>query len=176
MRIHGLSFIIGGFLWSILWSIVSTRPEGTIYQYRDIDDLKIWILLSWIFILFGVLSYIKHNKKVIKIGSILFLIGFISIIAQPLFELPWTLVSIGLVTVVFGLILFGVGSYQSKLFSKYSSLLLIIGAFILFFFNTEDWRVWLALPFGISWIMLGYEILKQQKKVKNSSTWWKKPD
>ena len=63
---------------------------------------------------------------------------------------------LGAFLVVSGLVLFGVAALQARVVPPAPALLLIGGALALLLFNTEDWRAWLAVPFGAAWVWLGY--------------------
>lgn len=44
------------------------------------------------------------------------------------------------------------------------AVLMILGALVTLAINTEDWRIWLAVPFGAAWAWTGLEVLRDREE------------
>jgi hypothetical protein len=62
----------------------------------------------------------------------------------------------GFLALVVGLLFSGVATLGATVLPRWAGVLFIVASLALLFFNTEDARAWLAVPFGAVWVVLGY--------------------
>ena len=82
--------------------------------------------------------------------------------AKPLFIIP------GFLALIVGSLLSGSTILRVGLLPRLVGALLIIASCLLLFFNSEDTRALLAVPFGLAWFGIGYTLCSEAFLLNNS--------
>jgi len=167
-RLSGLVAVLGGGAWIIGGSLLAVRPAAIwpITQ-RPVDDVLPWLGLGLLFILIGFgrlySLHARHFPVWLKWGFLLTAIGSAPYVVGALaflvgFTGSWVFIfTVPFFALVFGLsgLLIGVATFRAHSMPRWMAVLLIVSALALLGFNTQDMRAWLALPFGVGWLILG---------------------
>ena len=166
IRWGGLTSMVAGVLWIGAVILMALRPAGVPGgPHRDTGDLVVVMSLSLVLMLGGLAAlqarraggagwFGKAGFTLPYLGAAVMFVSGIGLASG--LGIPWAMVVLGAFMVAIGLVLFGVAALQARVVPPAPALLLIGGALALLLFNTEDWRAWLALPFGAAWAWLGY--------------------
>ena len=68
---------------------------------------------------------------------------------MPFFVIP------GWLALIMGFLLLGSALLRARMVPRWAGVLLLLSALVLLGFNTEDVRVLLAVPLGLSWVVVG---------------------
>jgi len=167
--------LLGGALWTSVVIIMALRAPGEAGgNHRDTADLDPLLLISMLLILVGLAGlHVQQARNAGWIGKWGF---YVTLTGAALFftghagsalgiKDAWQLVVMpGLLLMVIGSMLFGGAIMQAHVFSRRTGQLLMIAALALIGFNTEDARAWMAVPFGLAWIALGWELWHLEAK------------
>lgn len=162
----GWALLIGGLMWIIFWTLIAKRPEGIPSgPYRDFSDLGIWIVISYLLMLVGVSGlYFRWKNGIGKLGKFSMWILWMTFALIALLiawnkdlDGVWFIFIYTVYLHILAYILFSISTIKTKLIPRTVSLLLIVSVLLFLAFNTEDLRIWLAIPFGMTWgFLLGY--------------------
>ncbi len=70
----------------------------------------------------------------------------------------WILVILGAFALTIGVVLFGIATLRAKVLPSAAGLLLSAAGLMLFLVDPENRRAFLALPYGVAWLWLGYAL------------------
>ena len=70
----------------------------------------------------------------------------------------WILVILSAFAPTIGVVLFGIATLRAKVLPSAAGLLLLPAGLMLFLVDPENRRAFLALPYGFSWLWLGYAL------------------
>ena len=177
IRWSGLFAIVGGILWTrfgiALGSLAVSLPGG---PYRDSGSLLGWLNVSMLLIVIGSaglhFQQKGHSGKLGMIGLGLSSVGAILWSVSSLIPSNYTdtaimplLVIPGILGITVGFLLAGIAFIQGKTLPPWVGGLLILASFVLLLFNDQYSTVWMIMPFGIIWTVLGgYSLFKELGK------------
>ncbi len=177
IRWGGAAAILGGVLWVVPAIITAFKPRGCIglecevSAMRDTSDVTPFLLLAlllsavglagvairaWNTGRFGRLA--KAGVGLYGVGVALFVLGMI---LTAISEVFWVLMLPAGLALVIGLVLTGIAVFKTGVLPRWVAVLLIIGSLAMLGFNDQTTEVLMAIPFGISWIALGYALWSQ---------------
>jgi hypothetical protein len=70
----------------------------------------------------------------------------------------WILVILSAFAPTIGVVLFGIATLRAKVLPSAAGLLLLAAGLMLFLVDPENRRAFLAHPYGIAWLWLGYAL------------------
>ena len=70
----------------------------------------------------------------------------------------WILVILSAFALTTGIVLFGIATLRAKVLPSAAGLLLLAAGLMLFLVDPENRRAFLALPYGVAWLWLGYAL------------------
>ncbi|QMV42414.1 hypothetical protein [Cohnella cholangitidis] len=163
-KLWGILAMTGGLMWMIVWVSIALRPEAEQGGYRRVDDLVVWIMIAMALVILGYIGFhwrLSHAKMLV--GNLFF---FVTLAGASLMALgrwmqfqgldPQPTVGIGWILLGLGLLSYGIYLLAKRIAPGYIGVLYLIAAVSLFALNDQDWRAWLAIPFGGGWIGIGW--------------------
>ncbi|GAC1390692.1 MAG: hypothetical protein NVSMB38_09030 [Ktedonobacteraceae bacterium] len=184
----GLAIILAGVLWMAFAMVLSSRPEGCVdaacdlpgRSYRTFGTLAPGLFIAAALFLVGGVAVVAWSAwkradfgMVGRVGLLLSAVGG-ALIAVPLviqmlffngdFPLMPFFVIPGLLALIVGFLLLGSALVRARMVPRWAGVLLLLSALVLLGFNTEDVRVLLAVPLGLSWVVVGAYLLTGQEK------------
>lgn len=174
----------GGVLWVISTVMHASRPVGCVaaecagQPMRESSAIE-GILALGAFLLFAVTSaaLIVLARRAGRLGtsgksgtvlaivgvSVLVLAGLVQalvfdgdFVLMPYFVIP------GLAALIIGFVLLAVSVLRSGVLPRWAAIALLVGAVSMVGFNEQTRAAWLALPFGLAWIVVGYALWIEQ--------------
>ena len=170
--------VIGGALWiaNSVWTAL--LPEGCVAaecglpgrQMRDSGDGAPVLLASILLLAIEAVGLVRRAREsgtlppwarfgavAAGVGLGLILLGLFT--QALLFDgdspyMPYLVIP-GLLALVVGLLLVGVGVLRTGILPRWASISLVVGAACMLAFNDQNDQAWFAVPFGISWIVVG---------------------
>ncbi len=169
IRGSGLAAMLAGGLWIVGGILLGLRPPGVPGgPHRESGDVALLLVASLVLIAVGLvglyLRQVEHSGRWGKMAFAVAVIGAVALfvgLAVNFMGLTdaWVItVTPGFLALVVGLLFSGVATLGANVLPRWASVLLIVASLALFFFNTEDARAWLAVPFGAVWVALGYTV------------------
>jgi hypothetical protein len=179
MRWSGLAAIVGGLLWIVNAVLTASKLRGCIgidcqsSAIRNTDDLLPIFLVALLLISFGLIGLViraSHAGRFGRLGPIGVVFcaagGALVVIASliqaiffggdfplmPFFVVP------GSLAVIVGFLLLGIAILRARVLPRWVARLLIVGTLAMLGFNDQTAQALLAMPFGISWIAVGYAL------------------
>ena len=73
-------------------------------------------------------------------------------------ENAFVIVLVGLITLTVGTVLFALATLRAKVLPRMAVMPLIIGLLLFALASSGDRRAFLAVPFGLAWVWLGYTL------------------
>lgn len=167
---RGLSPLVGGTIIGIAALLLARRPAGIPGgPHRESDDLGLAMLFGMLLLLPGIVAIRSRHppgrpRQTGTAAVVLAAVGLgISVVAvlglAGGLPVPWPAPIMGALGIWIGTLLTGIVALQSGALPRGAAVLLVVCALVLFFFNTEDARALLALPFAASWVVAGYALL-----------------
>lgn len=175
----GLAIILAGVLWMAFALVLSSQPQGCVgsacdlpgQSYRSWGTLSLTLLIAAVLLLIGgmvaVARYAWNQPGfgiVGRVGLLLSTVGGALIASgtaiqalffngdfplMPFFIIPgWLALSIGS-------LLLGGALLRTRMVPRWVGVLLLLSALLLFGFNDQDVQVLLAVPLGLSWVVVG---------------------
>lgn len=195
----GLAIILAGVLWMAFALVLSSRPEGCVgaacdlpgRSYRTFGTLAPGLFIAAALLLVGGLTAVAWSVwkrpgfgMVGRVGLLLSAVGG-ALIAVPLviqtlffngdFPLMPFFVIPGLLALVVGFLLLGSALVRAHMVPRWAGVLWLLSALVLLGFNTEDVRVLLAMPLGLSWVVVGACLWITQEKLQGERVAEQKP-
>jgi hypothetical protein len=153
-RVGGPLAVVGGLFWAGFWSVEGTGTD---------TENGFWILmLISIASIAGCLLTIAVDSTLpgdrLRLTSAMF--GILGIVLGLVGVATgiWWLHAGGLMSVVTATILVGISMLLASWMPRLIGWSLIVTSILVVFSNTENWQIWLSLPFGAAWIVLGYAL------------------
>ncbi|MGH8614205.1 MAG: amidohydrolase family protein [Gammaproteobacteria bacterium] len=178
LRTCGLAAMTGGVGWATVTLPIALGNAGLLG--------KGWSEPDWLYSLFGLallgiiggfvgLSLRQEGRMeaatkaalAVPVVSGVALIFFFLLVATRLVEraLPssaqdwvWPVLLGGLSAFLLGLALSGILLLFARPLPRWTGAILLVAALTLFGFNSEDARAWLGLPFGVAWLLIGFNL------------------
>ncbi len=160
----GIAATLGGLIWS--WTVIVTalRPVGVAGAHRSTLDLHPTILVS--FVLLGVAatalarSTLKRRSAwtgaaLVWLGTMMFSVNVAFVLATGDDAPVWPTHYLGIFIVALGSSLLGVAILRSRVMPAAVGLLMIAALLVLPLSQMQDSRVWLWLPLGVAWLLVG---------------------
>src|SRR5918999_705461 len=178
IRWGGLAAILGGVLW-IAWAIqTGLQPQGCIGDEcafrpaREGSPLEaVLFYLAMLLLAVGVAGLVIHTRNAGRlgrlgwIGSVASGVGVAALVISGLIQdvfyggdfplMPFLVIPAGLVLLV-GFLLLGITILRARVLPLWVTVLLVVGTLALLVFNDQNAQVFLAIPFGIAWVAVGY--------------------
>lgn len=153
-RVAGPLAVIGGFFWAGFWSVEGTGTD---------TENGFWLLmLVSMSTIAGCLVTIAADSTLpgdrLRLMSALFGVLGIVLVLVGIMTGIWWLQAGGLMSVVTATILVGFSVLHSGWMPRLIGWSLISTSVLVVFSNTENWQIWLSLPFGAAWTVLGYAL------------------
>ena len=170
IRWSGLTAMLGGALWIVVWAIEGALPVAAPGAYKTgFESFNFWSGLALLLIFLGLAgAYLRQIRQIGLIGHLGFALPWIGAALMGGGRLGqvlgmggvWVLVILGAFASTVGTILFGIATLRARVLPLSCAVLLIVGALLLFVTDPENRQAFLALPFGMAWIWLGYALLR----------------
>jgi hypothetical protein len=153
-RVGGPLAVIGGLFWAGFWAVEGTGTD---------TENGFWLLmLVSMSAIAGCLVTVAADSTLpgdrLRPTSALFGILGIVLVLVGVMAGIWWLQAGGLMSVVTATILVGLSMLLAGWMPHLIGWSLIATSVLVVFSNTENWQIWLSLPFGASWIVLGYAL------------------
>jgi hypothetical protein len=182
VRWSGAAAMVGGLLWSLFAVLASLKPMGCIAEtcshrpMRDTSELAPLMIAAALLLLVGFIGLVVHARRtarigwLMKLGVVVALAGAgvlaVALFVQAVFfagdfpAMP-TLVIPGGVALALGVLT--VGFAVLRLMPRWVGILLVAGATTLIAANDQDARVLLYIPFGLSWLAVGWMLRSETR-------------
>jgi hypothetical protein len=175
----GLAIILAGVLWMAFALALSSQPEGCVgagcdlpgRTYRTWGPLAPGLFIAAALLLIGgmvALAWYAWNRPGFgmlgRIGLMLSTVGGALIASgtaiqalffngdfqlMPFFVIP------GWLALIMGFLLLGSALLLARMVPRWAGVLLLLSALVLLGYNDQDVRVLLAVPLGLSWVVVG---------------------
>ena len=177
-RWGGPAAAVGGSLWMVGLVLVAQLPEGCIMaecdlpgrSHRDSGAGAPILFIGLLLIGLGVVAVSDRRRRVgrpgalDRLGLVVSVAGLAVLTAAALVQalafggdfplMPYFVVPAGLALVV-GMLALGLSIMRSGVPRAWAGALLLIGTLTLLWFNDQNARVLLGIPFGLAWVALG---------------------
>ena len=168
IRWSGLAAILGGVLWIADAIQTGFQLRGCLEDecaLRPITALFFAMLLLGV----GVAGLVLHTRNAGRLGRLGW-IGLVagvvvvevliisSLVEAVFFDGDFPLLSVipgGLVLIV-GFLLLGIAILRARVLPLWVAVLFVVGTLALLWANNQNAQVFLAIPFGIAWVAVGY--------------------
>lgn len=183
IRLSGLAALLGGVLITVYALITASMPRGCIgdecaySEMRDTGSIDALFMLGLLFVAAGAVGLMLRLREagrlgwLGRVGGIVGAVGFaLSVLAgitaamtggmsplMPYFVVP------GLLAIIVGFLLLGVAVLRARVLPFPVALLLIASLLAMFAINDQNWRVLMAVPFGVAWMAVGYALWSEKK-------------
>ena len=175
----GLAIILAGVLWMAFALVLSSQPEGCFgavcdlpgRTYRTWGPLAPALFIAAAVLLIGgmvAVGWYAWNRPRFgmlgRVGLLLSAVGGALIASgtaiqalffnwdfplMPFFVIP------GWLALIMGFLLLGSALLRAQMVPRWAGVLLLLSALVLLGFNDQDVRVLLAVPLGLSWVVVG---------------------
>jgi hypothetical protein len=178
IRWSGLAAILGGVLWIAGAIQIGLQPRGCIGDecafrpMREGGPLEaVLLFLAMLLLAVGVAGLVIHTRNAGRfgrlgwIGSVASVVGVAVVIISGLIQdvffggdfplMPFLVIPAGLVLVV-GFLLLGITILRARVVPLWVAVLFVVGTLAMLGVNDQNAQVFLAIPFGIAWVAVGY--------------------
>ena len=164
---------VGGLILIGVAATAAARPEGRSGAYRQTDDLGPYVLLCAVFI--GIATVALSRSGLARgtsglVGAGLGALGTSAVLLAIAYAAAtgslgslWWVVFFGFLFLVAGSAVTGAALAAARAIPAPTAYTLIATAFAFLFFNTEDARAWLGVPFGLAWSWVGLTVLLRSR-------------
>lgn len=164
---------VGGLILAGVAAAAAARPEGRSGAYRQTDDLGPFVLVSVMFIAIaaaalsrsglarGASGLVGAGLSGLGTAAVLVVIAY-AVVTGGLGSLWWVLF-LGFLLLVAGSAVTGAALAAARAIPAPTAYALIATALAFLFFNTEDARAWLGVPFGLAWSWVGLTVLLRSR-------------
>jgi hypothetical protein len=177
VRWSGLAAMLGGALFVVSAVVIASMPRGCIGDecasrpMRETGVAGALLMLALLLVVIGAAGLVIQARdagrlgRLGKTGIVLGAVGAAlpvigSLIQGILFDgdyplMPYFVIP-GVLALVVGFVLLGLAVLQAKVLPRWAAVLLIVGTLAMLGFNDQNARALMAIPFGISWVAVGY--------------------
>ncbi len=175
IRWGGPAAVLGGMLWIVPAIVTASKPRGCIgpeecgvTTMRDTSDVAIFLLLALLLSAAGLAGVAIRARSTGRfrgparagvalygVGVALFVLGTA---LTAISEVFWLLMLPAGLALIGGMVLVGVGALKTGLLPRWAAVTLVVGSLAMLGFNDQNAQVLMAIPFGISWIAVGYAL------------------
>jgi hypothetical protein len=169
-RLGATVAIVGGVIWTLLLILTAFKVAHTERGPGSLILLAILcILVGAIFIHFFQRSRSGWLGK-LSTYLVFFGIGFVVLARLGVDYQIFTaeVFAAGIIILIISFLFFVAATFRAKIIPRWLTLFLLIGTILIAFFNFEDNRIFLGLPFGLSWIGLGVALWNLSKLRKGN--------
>ncbi len=187
VRWTGAAAMVGGLLWVISTVVHASKPVGCVAQECTSRQTRETSVIEGVLTLGALLLFAATACSLVllvrsagrfgtvgSVGTILALIGILVLVAagavqtvvlagdfplMPYFVIP------GIVALVAGFVMLALLVLRSGVLPRWAAASLLIGALTMLGFNEQSAAAWLAIPFGLSWMVVGYALWTQEPRV-----------
>ena len=195
----GLAIILAGVLWMAFALVLSSRPEGCVgaacdlpgRTYRTWGPLAPALFIAAALLLIGgmvALAWYAWNRPGFgmlgRVGLLLSVVGGALIASgtaiQALFFngdfqlMPFFLIP-GWLALIMGFLLLGSALLRARMVPRWAGVLLLLSTLVLLGYNDQDVRVLLAVPLGLSWVVVGACLWITQDELQGGRVAQEKP-
>jgi hypothetical protein len=159
VRWSGPAAMVGGALWVVVFVLFALRPSGPELQppYRSFEGLGIAVVLSLLLIVAGMVGLHARSKEAYGgLGTAGFVLALVGAALSIVSFGSWPLIFVGSYALMLGSLLVGVAAFGAKTLPRWGAVVLWVGSAAFFVFNTETSAAWFAVPYGVSWVAVGY--------------------
>jgi hypothetical protein len=169
--------MLGGALFVVSAIVIASMPRGCIGDecasrpMRETGVAGALLMLALLLVVIGAAGLVIQARdagrlgRLGKTGIVLGAVGAAlpvigSLIQGILFDgdyplMPYFVIP-GVLALVVGFVLLGLAVLQAKVLPRWAAVLLIVGTLAMLGFNDQNARALMAIPFGISWVAVGY--------------------
>ena len=155
--------ILGGMLWVVAWTYYASQwvlPPGGIRPMGG-ETHEILGLVSILLVMAGLTSaFLQQAETKGTIGKVGIALSWIGAGLMGAWVLdvvsPWLFFMGGFLVVIAGVGILVLAMLLAKVIPRTVVVALIVGLVLMILVNSEDRRAFLAVPFGLSWVWLGY--------------------
>ena len=174
IRWSGAAAVLGGILWIVPAIVTAFKPRGCIglecevSTMRDTSDVTPFLLLALLLSTVGLAGVaiqawnIERFGRLAKAGVALYGVGValfvLGTILTAISEVFWVLMLPAGLALIAGLVLTGIAAFKTGVLPRWVAVLLVIGSLAMLGFNDQTAEVLMAIPFGLSWIAVGYAL------------------
>ena len=174
IRWGGAAAILSGILWIVPAIVTAFKPRGCIglecevSTMRDTSDVTPFLLLALLLSTVGLAGVaiqawnIERFGRLAKAGVALYGVGValfvLGTILTAISEVFWVLMLPAGLALIAGLVLTGIAAFKTGVLPRWVAVLLVIGSLAMLGFNDQTAEVLMAIPFGLSWIAVGYAL------------------
>jgi hypothetical protein len=175
IRWSGLAAILGGVLWIAGAIQTGFKPRGCLgdecafMPLRESGPIDIVLLyVAMLFLVVGVAGLVIHTRNAGRFGRlgwmglVASLVGVVLLMISSLVEAVFfaggdffSLIPGGLVLLV-GFLLLVITILRARVLPLWVAVLLVVGTLAMLVANDQNAQVFLAIPFGIAWVAVGY--------------------
>lgn len=160
VRWSGPLAILGGALWALAIAAVSAK-FGDSSQWLSLGDTGVVAFAAALAITGAMATLIPREDLMSTnaavsatafsgLGALLFLGGVLTD--------AWYVVAGGVYALMVATLIAGTAMLVRCGSIEWSAWLLVIASALMFLMNSENWQMWLGVPFGIAWMAFGYRL------------------
>jgi hypothetical protein len=178
IRWSGLTAMLGGVLWIAGAIQTGLQPRGCIGDECAFRPMReggtidtVLFFLAMLLLAVGVAGLVIHTRnagpfgRLGWIGAVASVIGvavlIISSLTQDVFFggdfplMPFLVIPGGFVLLV-GFLLLGITILRARVLPLWVAVLFVVGTLLMVAVNDQNAQVFMAIPFGIAWVVVGY--------------------
>lgn len=173
IRWGGLVAMVGGVLWTVVFTLFALRPSGpgVTPPYRSFEGLYFPNLVSVVLIVAGIVALHARLRSLYgKLGMASFILALVGAAVLVVSGASWPWELVGAIALLLGSLLMGVAALVVNAPLRWGAIALVVGSLAFFLYNTETARVWFALPYGVAWVVVGYLLWSGRGEVAQRPT------
>ena len=159
IRGGGLGAMAGGALWVVVFAVYASRPEVPGPPHGTFEGLRVLGLLSLLLIALGFLGLDlpswrgRGHGRLVRVGGDVAWLGVFAIVISGA---SWPVDMIGAWVLMAGSLMVGTAALLAGTLPRWGALALVAGSVAFFLFDTAPARAWFTLPYGATWMAVGY--------------------
>ena len=176
--------MLGGALWVISTIIHASKPLGCVAQECADRPMRATSPIEGILTLGALVLFAATACSLVvlvrkagrfgrpgRVGSMLALAGIVVLVVAGLVQallfagdfplMPYFVIP-GIVALAVGFVLLAITVLRSGVLPRWAAASLLVGALTMLLFNEQTAAAWLALPFGLAWMVVGYALWTQE--------------
>lgn len=163
-RWGGAAAILGGLVWMWALTVMATRFPGVPnVADRETGDLIPVLFVAMLLLALGLAGLMARYRGAISgVGRLGFVLALGGALLAPVaavlsrwVEFSWLVFVLTFLAMIVGSGMLAVDLLRRGAAPREAFAALALAALLLLFFNTEDARAWLGVPFGAVWVWLG---------------------
>lgn len=152
--------MLGGLLWAIAIAAVAVKP-GDSSQWWNFEDASPVALVAALAIT-GALAALISRESLLSPGAATTATAFGGLSALlflgGILTGAWYVTAGGVYALMVATLVAGVAMLSRRGAGEWIAWLLAIAALAMFPMNSENWQMWLGVPFGLAWMAAGYAL------------------